>query len=160
MHPYELKDEDEWSAILGEIARESRMTASLTDASGEILLTVGERTPLCQALRERDDGKVYICGATRNATLAMVKVTLEPLVEPCEAGLMRFVIPIKDDGSLSGQITVCGLALPGEEIDAAFLADQSGVDAVRIASLVPDTPRGDEAVARKLAARYFASVND
>ena len=160
MHPYELKDQEEWSEILAEIARESRMTASLTDATGEILLTVGERTPLCQALRETDDGKVYICGATRNATLAMVKVTLEPLVEPCEAGLLRYVVPVKDDGSLAGQITVCGLALPAEEIDPEFLAGQSGVDAARIAALAPGTPRGDENVARELAARYTDSVND
>jgi hypothetical protein len=76
--------------------------------------------------------------------LAVVKRTLRPEVDVCEAGLLRVVVPIIQEGVVVGQIAACGLAPEGEEPDWFLVVKQLGIPEEQVEELARTTPFGSE----------------
>ncbi len=159
MTPLELKPEAEWHAILDRLFAETTMAACLSNGKGEVLFCRGERFPLCAAIKGTPTAATYICGQTNTAMLAVVKRTLRPAIDLCEAGLLRMVIPIVRDGALVGQVFACGLAAEGEELDPFMVAKQLGVGEERVTELASATRAISEAELTPVADRFFRELN-
>ncbi len=56
--------------------------------------------------------------------LEEAKRVLRPIIDYCDAGLSRMVVPIVRDGKLIGQLTACGGALEDEDINLFLIAKQ------------------------------------
>ena len=159
MDLYTIHDRDTWQAMVDELAETTRMAAALTDAGGAILQSAGDRYPLCQVIRDNREALTFICSQTNTVMLAQVRHTLQPVLEECEAGLIRVVVPIVRSGQVVGQLTACGLAGDPEEIDPFLIASQVGITEERVNELLPDTPIGDLEQLRAIADRTFERVN-
>jgi ligand-binding sensor protein len=159
MTPLDLKTKEEWEKILDRFARDAKMTACLTDETGKQLICASERFPLCGAIREDRDALTFICSQTNTAMLAVVKQTLRPEVDACEAGLIRVAIPIFRDGSLVGQVTACGLASNDEELNSFLLSKQLGIPEEEVLKLAESTPVGSEEELRHVSERLFDELS-
>lgn len=159
MTPLDLKTKEEWEEILDRFARDAKMTACLTDETGKQLICASERFPLCKAIRENHDALTFICSQTNTAMLAVVKQTLRPEVDACEAGLIRVAIPIFRDGSLVGQVTACGLASNDEELNSFLVSKLSGIPEEEVLKLAESTPLGSEEELRQVSARLFDELS-
>jgi ligand-binding sensor protein len=159
MTPLDLKSEEEWEAILNRFAAETRMTATLTDEMGNHLLSVGERYPLCEKIRENEKALTFICSQTNTAMLAVVTKTLQPEIDICEAGLIRLVVPIVRDGLLIGQVTACGAASNDEEVSSFFVSKEVGISEEKVLELAQSTPFGSEEELDQLCASLFKELN-
>ncbi len=160
MTPYEIKTEEEWTALLERFARETNMTACLTDEAGGMLQCRGDRYPLCTAIRDDKETLTFVCSQTSTAMLAVVRKTLKPAVDACEAGLLRVVVPLVRQGRLVGQVTACGVAAADEEPDTFLIAKQLGLDEDRVAELAQSTPIGSEEDLEDLARTLFDELNE
>jgi ligand-binding sensor protein len=159
MTPLDLKTKEEWEVILDGFAQETNMTACVTDDAGKQLLCRVDRYPFCAAVRDNREALTFICSQTNTAMLASVKQTLQPAVDACEVGLLRVVVPVVSDGTLVGQVTACGLAPDGEEIDAFLPAKQLNISEEEVEDLLRSTPAGSEVELSKHAGGLFAKLN-
>ena len=161
MTPFDLKSREEWLDVVARAYEETGMTATLTDDKGKhILDEQGERYPLCRKIRENETSLTFICSQTNTAMLEEVKQTGKPVIDECEAGLIRMVVPIFRDGVLIGQLTACGLAAKGEdEVDPFLIAKQAGISEEEVAELAAHTPAVAKEEIEAIADRFFAELN-
>jgi ligand-binding sensor protein len=156
----ELKSKEEWESILDRFSRDANMTACLIDDTGKPLLCRFDRYPLCQSIRDSEEAATFICSQINISMLAVVKKTRRPEVDVCDAGLLRVVVPIFQDGALVGQIAACGLASEDEELGSFVVAKQLGISEERVKELARSTPFGSEEELQQLAARLYDEVNE
>ncbi len=159
MGPYELRDKNAWAEVLANVERQTRMVAALTDAKGSILQTCGERHPLCASIRGDPDSLTSVCSQSNTAMLAVVNKTLTSLLEECDVGLMRMVVPIVREGLLVGQVTACGLAQRDEEVDSFYVSKLLGVSEERADELIAVVPPGESKQIDVVAALIFTELN-
>jgi ligand-binding sensor protein len=160
MDVLDLKSKEDWQAVLHEIADKTKMTVTLTDDKGNhILHTQGTRCPLCSKIREKKEALTFICSQCNTAMLEEAKQILEPVVDFCDAGLTRMVVPIVRDGVLIGQLTACGGAAKDEEIDLFLVAQQVGITEEEVQSLADTTPAVSTEEVKKVANMSFADLN-
>jgi ligand-binding sensor protein len=159
MNPLEFKTKEKWEEILNRFARDANMTACLTDDTGKQLICAADRYPLCAAVRETPDALMSICSQTNTAMLAVIKKTLQPEVDVCEAGLIRVVVPVVRDGVLVGQVTACGLASNDEELSSFLVAKEVAITEDKVLELAKATPFGSEEELGKLCDRLFQELN-
>jgi ligand-binding sensor protein len=159
MTPLDLKTDEQWDEILDRFARETEMTACLTDETGSLPRCRRDRYPLCEAIRDSQEATTFICSQTNTAMLAVVKVTLKPEIDRCEAGLIRLVVPLVRTSRLVGQVFACGLAPKDEELDPFLVARQLGISEERVLELARSTPASSDEELRPLADRLFRELN-
>ena len=159
MTPLDFRTGDDWGAVLRRLAMESRMSASLTDDAGNILLTRGDRYPLCAAIREKKETLTFICGQINTAMLQVARNTCKPDIDFCDVGLFRMVVPIVNAGKLVGQVTACGLASKDEEFDAFLVAKELSLIETEAVDLARSTPFGSMEELRGIAERLSAVLN-
>ncbi len=151
---------EEWIELLDRIALETKMSVTLTDDKGNhILHAHGERCPLCLKIREQKDALTYICSQCNTAMLAEARQALRPVIDYCDAGLSRMVVPVVRDGILIGQVTACGGSPEEEEIDLFLIAKQVGISEEEVESLAVSTPVVYEDKIEAVANRTFAELN-
>ncbi len=161
MTPFDLKSQEEWTGIVARVAEETKMTATLTDDKGNhILDEKGERYPLCLKIRAKKESLTFICSQVNVAMLEEVKRSLKPVIDECDAGLIRMVVPISRDGVLIGQLTACGrVSKEEEEIDPFLIAKQVGVSESEVEYLATLTPAVSKEEIETIADRLFAELN-
>ncbi len=159
MTPLDLRSKEEWEDILDRLAREANMTACLMDEAGGLLFCRYDRYPLCAAIRDNQDATTFICSQTNTVMLATVEKTRQPVVDFCEAGLLRLVVPILQGDQMVGQVTACGVAVKDEEPDAFLVAKQLAVSEEEVLRLAESTPFGSEDEVRQLCTRLFDELN-
>lgn len=157
MDPRELKTNEEWLDILKTVSSETGMEASLTDEKGKLLIEEGSRYPLCLKIRENSESLTFICSQSNTSMLAMVLKTLKPIVEECEAGFLRMVVPVLHEGELVGQVTACGVR--GDDVDSFLIAKQVGIEESLVDEMKEKSPLGDEDQLQELAKKYFERIN-
>ncbi|MBW2195786.1 MAG: PocR ligand-binding domain-containing protein [Deltaproteobacteria bacterium] len=155
----DLKSKEEWGEIVARFAQEAKMTACLTDDTGGKPQCYFDRYPLCGAIRDDQESTTFICSQTNTVMLAMVKKTMEPEIDICEAGLVRLVVPILRNGRLIGQVFACGLASEQEDLNSFLIAKQLNVPEEKVLELAKSTPFGSEEKLKQLADRLFSELN-
>ncbi len=78
MNLLELKSKEEWEEFLHRVARETKMSVTLTDEKGKhILHTQGQRCPLCVRIRKRKESLSFIWCQCNTAMLEEAKRSLK-----------------------------------------------------------------------------------
>ena len=124
--------------MLETLGRKYGLAMAVVDEEGKIVLSAGTRNPLCEQIRVNEESLTYICSQTSAAMSRELKTTLQPLVETCEAGMLRIAVPIVKEGRLIGQVTGCGVAEDDQAIDPETLALQMGKTEETVAELARD----------------------
>jgi ligand-binding sensor protein len=159
MTPFDLKTRKEWEEILDRFSQEIHMTACISDDTGDQPICCSDRYPLCAAIRENRQATTSICSQSNTVMLAEVKQTLKPMIDICEAGLIRLVVPIVHQGNLIGQIFACGLSSKEEEIDSFLIAKELNISEEKVLELIKDSPFGSEEELFPVAERLFTELN-
>jgi len=154
-----LRSSEEWDCILTDFARRVGMPACLTDDKGNNPRCLLERYPLCAAIRANPVAATFICSQTNTAMMAVAGRTGRPLIDLCEAGLIRLVVPIMWAGRLAGQIFACGLASEEEELCSFLIARNLGIAEPEVLELAKSTPPGSIAELTAAADELFEMLN-
>jgi len=78
---------------------------------------------LCPAIKATDKGQSFICAvAHMNLSVESMK-TKKPVIEECDAGLLKFVVPIFANDEFLGAFGACGLLLDDGAVDS-FLVNK------------------------------------
>ncbi len=115
----EMMDIEKWVEIEKEINRKSGLNAAVFDAAG-VRITDFKKwaNKLCPAIRETEKGLKFICSVAHQNIAGQALKTGKTTVAECDAGLMKFAVPIFLDGEFLGVAGGCGLLRDHEQIDA------------------------------------------
>ncbi|MBW1748622.1 MAG: PocR ligand-binding domain-containing protein, partial [Deltaproteobacteria bacterium] len=93
---------------------------------------------LCPAIKATDKGQSYICAVAHMNLAAQAKQTGNSLIEECDAGLLKIVVPIFVKDEFLGAFGACGVLLAEGEVDPFLINMTTGIDEQEIERLSAD----------------------
>lgn len=117
---------DEWVTLEKAIYQRSGLNASVFDIDG-IRITDYKQwsNRLCPEIKDNDKGQTFICAAAHQNIAAIAMNTREPVVEECDAGLVKIVAPVFVGDTFLGGVGGCGLLLGQEGEVESFLIEKT-----------------------------------
>lgn len=131
------------------------VNAAAFDAEGaRVTDFVAWSNPLCKAVKTNPASASAICAVANGHFMRQARSTREPVFGECDAGFVKFCVPVVADGSFQGVVGGCGRIAPGGAVDAFAVCTASGLGADEVASLAaPCREMSEEELA--LAVRYL-----
>ena len=90
---------------------------------------------LCPAIKATDKGQSFICAVAHMNLATMAKNSEEAVVEECDAGLVKIVIPIFLKETFLGAVGACGLLMQEGEVDAFLVNKMTEIDEETVETL-------------------------
>jgi len=129
-----------WKAFEEEIRERSGLNAAVFDTKGvRIIPPVKWPNRLCPEIKADPKGQSFIC-ATAHMNLAnQARQSREPVIEECDAGMLKLVVPIYVKDEFVGAVSGCGLLLDDGEADAFLVNKITGMPEERVEELAEGT---------------------
>ena len=120
---------EKWIELEKAISKRSGLNASVFDADG-IRITDFKKwaNRLCPVVKANEKGQSYICAVAHQNAASQAKKTGEPVTIECDAGLVKFVVPLFVDDEFLGVAGGCGLLQLGSEVDNFLIHKTIGID--------------------------------
>ena len=83
---------------------------------------------LCPAVKATDKGQSFICAVAHMNIAAQAMQTRKPVIEECDAGLVKIVVPIFMDDIFLGAIGSCGVILDDGEVDSFLINKMTEIE--------------------------------
>lgn len=130
---------EKWKELEKEITRRSGLDANIFNING-IRITDYKNwaNRLCPAIKATDKGQSYICAVAHMNLSAQAKQTQKSLVEECDAGLVKIIVPIFMKDEFLGAVGACGFLLDDGEVDPFLVNMTTGIDEEDIEKLSAD----------------------
>ena len=157
---YAMKSKSDWQKLLEETQSVLGMPTALLDPDNVILQSSGERNELCREIRSKDSAKPLICGQSQKFMAEMARTKKSSVVELCEGGMAKLVVPIFRAQDYLGSITACGAMLPETEIEAFLIQKTAEIDEAAIDEMVKTIPPTTEELLQQVADDLFRRAND
>jgi len=135
----ELLPLEKWMELEKEIHTRSGLASNVFDIEGNRI--TGNKVwanDLCAAIKATDKGQASICAASHTNIANQAKEKRQTVVEACDAGLMKIIVPIIVDGEFIGSVDACGLLPAGGEVDTLLVKKMTDIKRSEIESLCDD----------------------
>ena len=130
---------EKWKELEKEITRKSGLDANIFNIDGfRITDYKNWANKLCPAIKDTDKGQSYICAVAHMNLAAQAKQTQEGLVEECDAGLVKIIVPVFVKDEFLGAVGACGYLLDGGEVDSFLVNMTTGIDEEEVERLSAD----------------------
>lgn len=142
---------EKWAELEQEIYERSGLNPAVYDIHG-IRINANPRWPnrLCPEIKAVPKGQSFICATAHMNLAAMAKESREPVIEECDAGMVKLVVPIFYDGEFLGAAGGCGLMLDQGEVDTFLVNKITDMAEDKIESLSQNIPSITMQAAREL----------
>ena len=151
---------EQWIALEKDIHERSGMDTNIFDSKG-IRITDYKQwvNRLCPAIKADDRGQSYICAVAHMNIAEMARQSKKPVIEECDAGLIKLVVPIFLDEEFVGAVGACGLLMEDGEIDTFMINKTIGMGEEDIEALSNDIPQVTQKDVEALADYILAFLN-
>jgi ligand-binding sensor protein len=78
---------------------------------------------LCPEIKATDKGQSFICAPAHMNIATLAMRSKQPVIEECDAGMLKLVVPIFFDNEFVGAVGACGFLLDDGEVDS-FLVNK------------------------------------
>ena len=151
---------EEWMAFEKEIHERFGLDTNVFDTEG-IRITPYKAwvNTLCPEIKATDKGQSFICAVAHMNIATMAKNQGRPVVEECDAGLAKLVVPIIVNNEFIGAVAACGALLDDGEVDDFMINKTTGIEEEAIAGLADDIPNVTSQSINELKEFIVAKVN-
>ncbi|RJQ75028.1 MAG: histidine kinase [Desulfobacteraceae bacterium] len=113
-----------WAALENEIYERSGLNPAVFNVDG-IRINPNPRWPnrLCPEIKAIPKGQSFICATAHMNIANMARQQRRPVIEECDAGMLKLVVPIFYNDTFLGGAGGCGMIL-GEGAVDAFLVNK------------------------------------
>jgi ligand-binding sensor protein len=133
---------DQWKDLEKEINQKSGLDVNVFNPAGYRITDFKSwANKLCPAIKDTDKGQSFICAVAHMNVSVMAKNTGQPVIEECDAGLMKLVVPIVVKGEFIGAIGACGHLLEDGEADDFLINKITDIPEEILAGLAETLPR-------------------
>ena len=132
----DLMPMDQWVALEKEICRRFDIDANVFNIKGIRITDHKEwKNKLCPAIKATDKGQSFICAVAHMNLAAMASKTRLPVVEECDAGLLKMVVPVFVDDNFLGAVCGCGILPEGGEVESFLVNKITEIDTDEVEQL-------------------------
>lgn len=130
---------EKWAELEKEIHARSGLESNVFNTDG-IRITDNKVwvNRLCPSIKSTDKGQAFICAVAHMNLANQARDTKSPVIEECDAGLMKIVVPIIVDGTFIGAVGACGLLPAGGEVDSFLVNKITDIEEEKIEALCED----------------------
>jgi ligand-binding sensor protein len=140
----ELIPVESWTQLAEEVHKKFGFNSCIYNKDNMIIHPpVGWANALCPLIKAGDSR--VICAASQKSFATRVSQSRDPLIDECEAGFSKFLVPIFINGDFLGSAGGCGCLIIGNRIDTFYLSKALGKDEETIRNLVNTIPEIDKA---------------
>jgi ligand-binding sensor protein len=110
---------EKWIKFEKDIYNRSKLSASVFNTDG-IRITDYLKWPnkICPVIKATDKGQSFICAVAHMNLANIAKNKKDFVIEECDAGLVKLIVPIFVNNEFIGSVGACGLLLEDGEVDA------------------------------------------
>ena len=125
-----------WIELEKRINERSGLNASVFDVDG-VRITDFKKwaNKLCPVIKADPKGQDYICAVAHQNIAAQAQRSRKPVVAECDAGLMKLVVPIFQNGDFLGVAGGCGYIAENGEVDLFMISKTTGIPEERLSDL-------------------------
>jgi len=152
---------DKWVELEKEINALSGLNASVFDPDGYRITDFKSwANKLCPAIKNTDKGQSFICAVAHMNVAAIAMKTKKPVIEECDAGLLKMVVPIFINDDFVGTVGACGYLLDDGEVDDFLINKTTEIDEGTIEDLSKGIPSITTEKAGKLAKNIRGRIEE
>ena len=128
-----------WVEIEKDIHERAGLNAAVYDVNGQRITDFKSfANKLCPLLRETGNGQKFICAVAHQNMASRAARTGKSIVAECDAGLMKFVVPIIYYDEFLGTAGGCGRLREQQQVDTYLVHRTTGLDEGRVQQLAAD----------------------
>ena len=83
---------------------------------------------LCPEIKATDKGQSFICAPAHMNIAALAMRSKQPVIEECDAGMIKLVVPIFIADEFVGAVGACGFLLDEGEVDSFLVHKMTGIE--------------------------------
>jgi ligand-binding sensor protein len=125
-----------WAELENDIHTRSGMDANVFDPRGYRISDQKHwANELCPAIKDTDKGQSFICAPAHMNIAAQAMRSREPVIEECDAGMIKLVVPIFMNEEFVGAVGACGMKFEDGEIDSFLVNKMTEMDEEKVETL-------------------------
>jgi len=155
---YDLNTREAWQELLDYMQSALGLPSALLDPENIILQSSGDRNQLGREIRSRAKAKPVICGQSQQFMAKMARTQKTSVVDICEAGMVKLVVPLFQNQDYLGSITTCGAMLPEMAIETFLIEKATGMGKDTIDEMAEQVPTVQSEQLKQLAEDTFQRV--
>ena len=125
-----------WMELENDINTRSGMDANVFDTRGYRISDQKHwANKLCPAIKDTDKGQSFICAPAHMNIAAQAMRSREPVIEECDAGMIKLVVPIFMNEEFVGAVGACGMKFEDGEIDSFLVNKMTEMDEEKVETL-------------------------
>ena len=137
----DIVPEETWVELEEEINKRSGLDANVFNVEGyRISECKNWANKLCPEIKATDKGQSFICAPAHMNIAVQAMRTKKTVIEDCDAGLVKMVVPIFVDEVFVGAIGACGFLLDDGEVDTFLVNKMTGIEEEKIERLSEGIP--------------------
>lgn len=142
---------EKWKILEDEILNRSGLNASVYNVDG-IRINKSSQWPnrLCPEIKAEPRGQSFICATAHMNIANQARQNGQAVIEECDAGLIKLVVPIFVNGDFIGSVGGCGHLLDDGEVDSFLVNKITEIDEEKIDQLAEGIPSISTEKARAL----------
>ena len=150
----------EWEKFENEIFQTFNFQGSVFNPDGIRITKVRNwNNALCPAIKSTKKGQSFICSMAHMNMSTIAKNSRETVIEECDAGLSKIVVPIFVKDEFLGVAGACGLVEEDGEVDTFAVSKITDMDEDKVETLASDLPAASEENIRETAAFIESEVS-
>jgi ligand-binding sensor protein len=127
---------ERWMELENDINTRSGMDANVFDTRGYRISDQKHwANKLCPAIKDTDKGQSFICAPAHMHIAAQAMRSREPVIEECDAGMIKLVVPIFMNEEFVGAVGACGMKFEDGEIDSFLVNKMTEMDEEKVETL-------------------------
>jgi ligand-binding sensor protein len=115
---------------------------------------------LCPEIKATDKGQSFICAPAHMNIAAAAMRSKKPVIEECDAGLIKMVVPIFVKDVFIGAVGACGFLLDKGEVDSFLVYKMTDIDEAKVEKLSKGIPAITSARAESLGKYITAQIDE
>jgi ligand-binding sensor protein len=93
---------------------------------------------LCPQIKKRPEALATICASGNQNFTAQAKASGKPVIDECDAGMVKITVPIFVGEKFLGTVGACGALPPQGEVETFLIEKTTGLDEDKILELAGD----------------------
>jgi len=132
---------ESWVELEKEINRRSGLDANVFNTKGYRISDLKNwANSLCPEIKATDKGQSFICAPAHMNLAVQAMKTKRAVIEECDAGLIKIVVPIFLNEDFVGAVGACGFLLDDGEVDSFLVNKMTDIEEDKIEQLAEGIP--------------------
>lgn len=130
-----------WKSLEDDIRNRSGLNAAAFSIEGMRLIPPATwPNRLCPEIKANPKGQSFICATAHMNIAKMAQKKGKPVIEECDAGMLKLAVPVFVNEEFLGTVSGCGLLLDDGEVDTFLVEKITGMEEATLKELAVGIP--------------------